>query len=153
MIDLEPFCKTIEQAPNKGVESANCKAIKFDGGFTSQDNMVDYIEIFENGLIMIEMKDLQLKIRNNFENKPTVEQLTRVFDNMIGKFTNSLALIQEEINTGLIPISNYLVWKNDTDTVVMDKYLPKESKERPYQICKTSDICDKLAKLDTRLCR
>jgi hypothetical protein len=33
-----------------------------------------------------------------------------------------------EIKPDLIPITNYLVWKNDTETNLMDKYLPKEFK-------------------------
>jgi hypothetical protein len=35
----------------------------------------------------------------------------------------------------------------------MDKYLPKEFKDRPYQICRTNEICAKLSTFDTRLCQ
>jgi hypothetical protein len=39
---------------------------------------VDYVEIIENGLILIEMKDLQSKILENFERRPTQEELVLV---------------------------------------------------------------------------
>jgi hypothetical protein len=35
------------------------------------------------------------------------------------------------VNPNLTPVTNYLVWKNDTETNLMDKYLPKEFKDRP----------------------
>jgi hypothetical protein len=50
-----------------------------------------------------------------------------------------------EIKPDLTPITNYLVWKNDTETNLIDKYLPKEFKDRPYQICRTNEICAKLS--------
>jgi hypothetical protein len=153
MSNLKDYCETIKQASNNGIESAECNAIKFDGGFTQKDNVVDYIDIIENGLIMIEMKDLQLKILDNFGVKPTKKKLEKVFKNMISKFKNSYLLAKQEINCELIETSNYLVWKNNTDIVLMDRYLPTDFKEKPYQICKTSDICEKLSKLDTRICK
>jgi hypothetical protein len=151
--ELKDYCQTIEQAPNKGIESAECNAIKFDGGFTQKDNVVDYIEIIENGLIMVEMKDLQLKILDNFGAKPTKKELEKVFKNMISKFKNSYLLAKKEISFELIETLNYLVWKNNTDIVLMDRYLPTYFKEKPYQICKTNEICEKLSKLDTRICK
>jgi hypothetical protein len=153
MNNLKKHCETIQQAPNNGVESTNCKAVKFDDGFTKADCVVDYIDIIENGLIMIEMKDLQLLILKNFKGKPGKEELKEVFKNIITKFTNAFNLITKEINPDLIKVSNYLVWKNNTDTVFMDKYLPREFKDRPYQICKTNEICDRLKGLNIRICQ
>jgi hypothetical protein len=151
--NLNKFCEEIKQAPNNGVESAECRAIKFDDGFTKADSVVDYIDIIENGLIMIEMKDLQLIMLKNFKGKPTKKDLKAIFENMIAKFTNAFNLIKQEINPDLISVSNYLVWKNNTDAILMDRYLPKEFKDKPYQICKTDEICDKLKKLTTRICK
>jgi hypothetical protein len=48
--------------------------------------------------------------------------------------------LMAEIKPDLIPITNYLVWKNDTETNLIDKYLPKEFKDRPYQICRTNRV-------------
>jgi hypothetical protein len=151
--ELKDCCQTIKQAPNNGIESAECNAIKFDDGFTQEDNVVDYIEIIENGLIMIEMKDLQLKILDNFGVKPTKKELEKVFKNMISKFQVSYQLAKQKIDPSLIKVSNYLVWKDNTDIVLMDRYLPTDFKEKPYQICKTNEICKKLSKLDTRICK
>jgi hypothetical protein len=53
-----------------------------------------------------------------------------IFKNMIKKFKHSITLMAE-IKPDLIPITNYLVWKNDTETNLIDKYLPKEFKDRP----------------------
>jgi hypothetical protein len=39
---------------------------------------------------------------------------------MIKKFKHSITLMAE-IKPDLIPITNYLVWKNDTETNLMDK--------------------------------
>ncbi|MDC9714588.1 MAG: hypothetical protein PSN36_02030 [Gammaproteobacteria bacterium] len=151
---MKSFCAQIEQAKNRGEEEkADCRAIKFDGGFAKQNAVVDYIELFEQGLIMIEMKDLQSIMLNNFNGKPTEVELGKVFKNMINKFKNTLASTQQEINDQLISVSNYLVWKNNTDIVLMDRYLPAEFRNRPYQICKTDEICEKLSALNTRLCQ
>jgi hypothetical protein len=151
--NLKDYCQSIEQAPNNGIESAKCNAINFDGGFTQKDNVVDYVDIIEKGLIMIEMKDLQLKISNNFKNKPTKKDLEGIFNNLIDKFKNSYQWAKQEIDYNLIETSSYLVWKNNTDTVLMDRYLPEEFKKRPYQICKTKDICKELSELTTRICK
>ena len=162
MDNFKKFCKQIKQAPNRGVEeNAECSAIKFDDddglvaslteNYADQCR-VDYVEIIENGLILIEMKDLQSKILENFERRPTQEELSGIFDNMIKKFKHSITLMAE-IKPDLIPITNYLVWKNDTETNLMDKYLPKEFKDRPYQICRTNEICEKLSTFGTRLCQ
>lgn len=162
MDNFKKFCKQIKQAPNRGVEeNAECSAIKFDDddglvaslteNYADQCR-VDYVEIIENGLILIEMKDLQSKILENFERRPTQEELSGIFDNMIKKFKHSITLMAE-IKPDLIPITNYLVWKNDTETNLMDKYLPKEFKDRPYQICRTNEIFAKLSTLGTRLCQ
>jgi hypothetical protein len=54
---------------------------------------------------------------------------------MSKKFKHSITLMAE-IKPDLIPITNYLVWKNDTETNLIDKYLPKEFKEfRHNQLC------------------
>jgi hypothetical protein len=153
MNNLKQHCEQIQQSPNNGVEYADCTAIKFDKGFTNKDKVVDYIDIFENGLVMIEMKDLQLKIRNNFKNKPTKEELEEIFKNMIGKFKTSYELVKQEISADLIDTCRYLVWKNNTEVIMMDRYLPTKFKDRPYQICKTNEICSKLQGLNTRLCQ
>ncbi|BAS68489.1 hypothetical protein [Bathymodiolus septemdierum thioautotrophic gill symbiont] len=162
MIDLKSFCSKIEHAPNNGVESAECDAIKFDGenGFAesltencANQCRVDYFDIIENGLIMIEMKDLQSKILKNPKEQPTQKNLKAIFKNMSAKFANSFDLIKQEISPDLIEVSNYLVWKDNTDTNLMDRYLPANFKEKPYQICKTKEICEKISKLDTRICQ
>jgi hypothetical protein len=76
----------------------------------------------------------------DFKRKPTQEELSGIFKNMIKKFKHSITLMAE-IKPDLTPITNYLVWKNDTETNLIDKYLPKEFKDRPYQICRTNEIC------------
>ncbi len=162
MGNFKKFCKQIKQAPNRGVEeNAECSAIKFDDddglvaslteNYADQCR-VDYVEIIENGLILIEMKDLRSKILNNFKAKPTKKELSGIFENIIKKFNNSTTLMRG-VNPNLTPVTNYLVWKNDTETNLIDKYLPKEFKDRPYQICRTNEICAKLSTFGTRLCQ
>ena len=164
MINLKCFCKPIQQAENHGVtEKAECNAIKFDDedGFVKSldnnyatDHRIDYFEIIEKGLIMIEVKDLRLRILKKYPDKePTTNELKSIFDNLKNKFRDSLKIINKEIKSDLIPVSNYLVWKNDTDTILMDRYLPREFKDKPYNICKTSEICGKLNIFTSRLCQ
>jgi hypothetical protein len=50
----------------------------------------------------------------------TQEELSGIFKNMIKKFKHSITLMAE-IKPDLIPITNYLVWKNDTETNLIDK--------------------------------
>jgi hypothetical protein len=84
--------------------------------------------------------------------KPTKKELSGIFENIIKKFNNSTTLMRG-VNPNLTPVTNYLVWKNDTETNLIDKYLPKEFKDRPYQICRTNEICEKLSTFGTRLCQ
>jgi hypothetical protein len=49
------------------------------------------------------------------------KELSGIFENMIKKFKHSITLMAE-IKPDLIPITNYLVWKNDTETNLIDKY-------------------------------
>ncbi|SHA07454.1 hypothetical protein BTHERMOSOX_1266 [Bathymodiolus thermophilus thioautotrophic gill symbiont] len=160
---LTAWCKPIEQAPNKGIaEQAKCRAIKFDDadGFVeslvanySADCRVDYFEITGNDLIMIEMKDMELKIQhlsNNGVLKKDIEK--KVLSNLENKFTDSLKIIQNEINSSLIPVINYLVVANNTNVIMLDKYLPKNPRKKPFVVCKTDEICNKLSTLGTRLC-
>ena len=161
--NLTVFCKLIEQAPNKGIaEQANCRSIKFDDadGFVESLTInygtncrVDYFEIIENGLIMIEMKSIELKIRHLLNNNmPKKDIEKKVLSNLEKKFTDSLKIIQKEINSSLIPVINYLVVANNTNVIMLDKYLPKNLRKKPFVICKTKEICNKLSTLGTRLC-
>ncbi|SMN16045.1 hypothetical protein CRYPA_1972 [uncultured Candidatus Thioglobus sp.] len=102
---------------------------------------------------MIEMKDLQLKVLNNFKGKPSRQELKNIFKNIKGKFENSYELVKEKIDPDLIETLNYLVWKNNTEAALMDRYLPVEFKDKPYKICKTNEICSKLNGLNTRSCQ
>ncbi|CAB5495245.1 hypothetical protein [Bathymodiolus thermophilus thioautotrophic gill symbiont] len=161
---LTVWCKPIEQAPdNKGIaEQAYCNAIKFDdpNGLAAKSaknynnkSRVDYFEITGNDLIMIEMKDMELKIQhlsNNGVLKKDIEK--KVLSNLENKFTDSLKIIQNEINSSLIPVINYLVVANNTNVIMLDKYLPKNLRKKPFVICKTKEICNKLSTLGTRLC-
>ncbi|OJA03542.1 hypothetical protein, partial [Bathymodiolus thermophilus thioautotrophic gill symbiont] len=129
--NLTTFCKLIEQMPNNSIaEQANCNAIKFDDadGFTKSltkiyDDKcrVDYFEIIENGLIMIEMKSIELKIRHLLNNNmPKKDIEKKVLSNLEKKFTDSLKIIQKEINSSLIPVINYLVVANNTNVIMLD---------------------------------
>jgi len=166
--DLTVFCKLIEQAPNKGIaEQANCRAIKFDDadGFVESLTInygtncrVDYFEIIGNGLIMIEMKSIELKIRHLLNRSTTRKGMPKkdiprkLLSNLENKFTDSLKIIQNEINSSLIPVINYLVVANNTNVIMLDKYLPKNLRKKPFVICKTKEIYNKLSTLGTRLC-
>lgn len=162
MSDLTQFCQSIEQEPYKGnLEKAGCRAIKFDDndGFAkslvenyANNCRVDYFEIIENGLIMIEMKHIRLKIENlSNEDKKSIKEV--LLSNVENKFTHSLRIIQKEINLNLIPTINYLVVSNNTESNMLDRYLPESLKKKPFVICKTNEICEKLSTLDTRLCQ
>lgn len=164
MIDLANFCKKIEQTSvQHNIEPAPCKAIKFDDNDgwvqslpTNYANYyrVDYFEIIESGLIMIELKHIKLKIQhllNKGENKKSIRE--KILLNIDKKFTDSLRIIQYEINEDLIPTTNYLVVSNETENNILDKYLPNNLKKKPFVICKTNEICNKLSRLDTRLCQ
>jgi hypothetical protein len=122
------------------LSAKECSAIKFDDddglvaslteNYADQCR-VDYVEIIENGLILIEMKDLRSKILNNFKTKPTKKELSGIFENimclfyLLAKFLEVTHRFQDcKIKPDLIPITNYLVWKNDTETNLIDKYLP-----------------------------
>ncbi len=164
MDDLTKFCKPIQQAKHNGIEVAGCQAIKFDendDGFVSSldkknhNNNVDYIEIIENGVILIELKDIKAKISSLFEEKPknTKEIQKKLLSNVENKFTNSLSIIQKNINPNLMPTINYLVVANNTQNNLLDKYLPENLKKNPFVICKTNEICEKLSTLNTRLCQ
>ncbi|RUA06795.1 MAG: hypothetical protein DSY43_01190 [Gammaproteobacteria bacterium] len=163
MIDLKSFCSKIEQAPNNGVESAKCDAIKFDDqdGFVrsltanyANQCRVDYFEKIEQGVILIELKDIKSKIKDLLKDKKDKEEIQKkVSLNLEKKFIDSLKIIQQEIDSNLIPVINYLVVTNDTESNLLDKYLPKNLKKKPFVICKTNEIRDKLSTLGTRLCQ
>ena len=168
MDDLTKFCKPIQQAKHNGIEVAGCQAIKFDendDGFVSSldkknhNNNVDYIEIIENGVILIELKDIKAKISSLFEEKPkNTKEIQKklqkkLLSNVENKFTNSLSIIQKNINPNLMPTINYLVVANNTQNNLLDKYLPENLKKNPFVICKTNEICEKLSTLNTRLCQ
>ncbi len=165
MNDLTKFCKPIQQAEaeNNEIEAADCQAIKFDDedGFVkslttnyANNCRVDYFEVVKNGVILIEPKDIQEKILSLFKKKPNTEEIKKkLLSNVESKFTVSLKIIQKEVSPNLIPTINYLVVANNTENNLLDKYLPKNLKENPFVICKTSEICDKLSTLNTRLCQ
>lgn len=172
MNDLTEFCMTIAHARNeKGIESASCNAIKFDdgNGFVkslttnyAQEHKVDYIEIVEQGAILIELKDIKSKV-NYLLTKEKAKELTKeeakeeikesLLSNLENKFTRSLGIIQGEINPNLVSIINYLVVANGTESTILDKYLPENLKKEPFVICKTDEICNKLSTLTTRRCQ
>lgn len=166
MGDLTKFCKPIQQVKSKKVvvESAVCKAILFDendDGFVSSldkknyNNNVDYIEIIENGIILIELKDIQANIFSLFKKKPNTEEIQKkLLSNVENKFTDSLRIIQKNINPNLMPTINYLVVANNTENNLLDKYLPENLKKNLFfVVCKTDEICKKLSTLNTRLCQ
>lgn len=164
MNNLKKFCQNIEHAPfDNTVESSDCQAIKFDdtNGFVNSlsenyanNCRVDYIEIIEQGLIMIELKDLKAKILN-LPRKDRIDKnkIQDIFQNILNKFNDSLQILQNNIDKNLIPTTNYLVWKNNTDIAIMDKYLPKDFRKRPYKIYKTNQFCQVLSSFNTRLCQ
>jgi hypothetical protein len=165
MINLNGWCRIIEQEPYKkeAAEKTDCQAVKFDdkNGFVKSltENYanacrVDYFEIIEQGVILIELKDIKRKIRHLLKNKKTKEKIQgKVLSNVERKFTDSLKIIQQEVSLNLIPIINYLVIANNTESNILDKYLPENLKKKPFVICKTNEICSKLSALDTRLCQ
>jgi hypothetical protein len=165
MDDLTKFCKPIQQAQaeNNGIEAVGCQAIKFDGkdGFVKSlttnyenDCKVDYFEVIENDVILIELKDIQAKILFLFKKKPNAEEIQKtLLSNVEKKFTVSLSIIQNNINSNLMPTINYLVVANNTENNLLDKYLPENLKKNPFVICKTNEICKKLSTLNTRLCQ
>lgn len=161
MADLTNYCKTIQHAKCKkgGVESAVCKAILFDihnEGFVasldkdySQECQVDYIDIIEKekGIILIELKDLSAQLE--------LKTAEDILDNLGKKYTKSIEIIQKHISQNFTPILYYVVVKNDTDIVVLDSFFPVKKikiKFKGVVICKTNEICEKLSKLNTRLC-
>ncbi|MBE8190131.1 MAG: hypothetical protein HAW58_04615 [Candidatus Thioglobus sp.] len=163
MTNLTNFCTAIQHSPHEEkTEQADCKAIKFDDsdGFVesltanyANSCRVDYFEVIEDGLIMIELKRIKLKIQNLLRQGKTKKDIrNKVLTNIAKKFQKSLSIIQSEINPDLIPTINYLVVDNDIESVILDKYLPNNLREEPFVICKTNEICDKLSKFDTRLC-
>ncbi len=162
MADLTDYCKTTQHAEKDGNrEAADCKAILFDrhdGGFVvsldkkySQICQVDYIEIIENGVILIELKDLKEQLKSKTPRD--------ILKNLGKKYTESIKIIRKHINQLVIPILYCVVVKNDTDIVILDNFFPikkiKIKFKRPeyFVICKTNEICAKLATLDTRLCQ
>jgi hypothetical protein len=164
MNDLTKFCQSIEQeAYKENLEKANCKAIKFDddNGFVkslttdyAKKCRVDFFEIIENGLIMIEMKHIKWKIQDLLDKSETKENIKqKVLSNIACKFTDSLEIIQREIDSNLIPVRNYLVISNDTEINILDRYLPENLRKKPFVICETNKICEKLSILNTRLCQ
>lgn len=165
MNDLTEFCMTIAHAKNvKGIEeSASCNAIKFDdgNGFVkslttnyAQEHKVDYIEIVEQGAILIELKDIKSKVKYLLTKKKAKEEIQEsLLSNLENKFTRSLGIIQGEINPNLVSIINYLVVANGTESTILDKYLPENLKKEPFVICKTDEICNKLSTLTTRICQ
>lgn len=160
--DLTSFCQVIQHASckKKKVESADCKAILFDendNGFVSSldkknyNSNVDYIEIIENVIILIELKDLSEQL-----NSKTPKSIS---DNLNKKRSKSIEIIQKHIAQKLISVLYYVVVKNNTDIVVLDSFFPikeikvKFKKTEYFAICKTNEICEKLSTLDTRLCQ
>ncbi len=164
MIDTK-FCKAIQQAENIDgiIEEANCQAIKFDDsdGFVKSlssnvnECRVDYFETIENGLILIELKDIKGKISHLLRKKEkTKEEIQKsALSNIEKKFTDSLTIIRQIIDSSLIPVTNYLVVANNTESNLLDKYLPENLKKKPFVICETDEICEKLSTLNTRLCQ
>jgi len=164
MDDLTKFCKPIQQAKHNGIEAAGCQAIKFDDkdGFVksltinyANDCRVDYFEVIENGVILIELKDIKAKILSLFKKKkPNTEEIQKILlSNVENKFTDSLKKIQEEVSPNLMPTINYLVVANNTENNLLGKYLPENLKKNPFVICKTNEIFKKLSTLNTRLCQ
>lgn len=159
--DLTSFCQVIQHASckEKKVESADCKAILFDendNGFVSSldkknyNSNVDYIEIIENGIILIELRDLS-------EHEPLNPKISKdTLDNLTKKYFKS---IEKHIAQKLIPTLYYVVVKNNTEIVIKDNFftvkeIKKEFKRTEYfTICTTNEICEKLSTLDTRLCQ
>jgi len=161
MVDLTHYCGKIQHAKKDGDrEKADCGAILFDmhdNGLVaslnedySRECQVDYIDIIENGIILIELKDLSEQL-----NSKTVED---ILENLSKKYTKSIEIIQNHIMQS-IPTLYYVVVKNNTDIVVLDSFLPiKEIKTKflrteYFVICKTDEICAKLSTLKTRLCK
>lgn len=156
MVDLTNYCKTIQHAEKHGnKEVAYCKAISFDmndGGFVSsldkrygQACQVDYIEMIENRVILIELKDLKEQLKNKTSKD--------ILSNLGKKYTKSIEIIQNAV-----PILYYVVVKNDTEIVVWDnlfsiKDIKIKFENTSFEICETNKICEKLSTLSTRLCQ
>ncbi|WP_090715805.1 MULTISPECIES: hypothetical protein [sulfur-oxidizing symbionts] len=156
MVDLTNYCKTIQHAEKHGnKEMADCKAILFDmndGGFVSslgkkygQACQVDYIEMIENRVILIELKDLKEQLKNKTSKD--------ILNNLGKKYTKSIEIIQNAV-----PILYYVVVKNDTEIVVWDnlfsiKDIKIKFENTSFEICETNKICEKLSTLNTRLCQ
>ncbi|SEH66190.1 hypothetical protein BAZSYMB_SCAFFOLD00041_6 [Bathymodiolus azoricus thioautotrophic gill symbiont] len=134
---------------------ADCKAILFDmndGGFVSslgkkygQACQVDYIEMIENRVILIELKDLKEQLKNKTSKD--------ILNNLGKKYTKSIEIIQNAV-----PILYYVVVKNDTEIVVWDnlfsiKDIKIKFENTSFEIYETNKICEKLSTLNTRLCQ
>lgn len=161
MVDLTNYCKTIQHAEKHGnKEVADCKAILFDmndGGFVSsldkrygQACQVDYIEMIENRVILIELKDLKEQLKNKTSKD--------ILSNLGKKYTKSIEIIQKHITQNAVPILYYVVVKNDTEIVVWDnlfsiKDIKIKFENTSFEICETNKICEKLSTLSTRLCQ
>ncbi|CAC9515366.1 hypothetical protein [uncultured Gammaproteobacteria bacterium] len=152
MVDLTNYCKTIQHAEkHRNKEMADCKAILFDmndGGFVSslgkkygQACQVDYIEMIENRVILIELKDLKEQLKNKTSKD--------ILNNLGKKYTKSIEIIQNAV-----PILYYVVVKNDTEIVVWDnlfsiKDIKIKFENTSFEIYETNKICEKLSTLNT----
>jgi hypothetical protein len=152
-------CQTISHDLdiNKRKEVADCEALEFDLYFQQkypQSERVDYIEIIENGLILIELKDLESKIKNLYKNNTTTQDIkNEINNNLDKKYKESIKISRNEIQSNLIDIVFYIVVKNDTDIVFLNNFLNIQQIKNNFHLYKTRSICKKLSIFNTRLCQ
>lgn len=165
MTDIKSFCQIIKHAKSQDrkIEKSNCRAIKFDddNGFLqsfdtnySQTARVDYIEIIEQGLILIETKDLKQKISAlNADGKAFINIKKAILDNLAKKYQSTLTILADKVQTDLIPVIYYVVVKNNTDITFLDNFLTMEERNQNFILLKTDEICQKLNTFTGRLCQ
>jgi len=164
MVDLTHYCGKIQHAKKDGDrEKADCRAILFDrndDGFVGfldkriygQVSQVDYIEKIESGVILIELRDLAEKLVHT--------SVADILKNLTKKYNHSISIIRNNIDINCIPVSYYIVVKNNTDILILDNLFPIREVKKNFSfnsrdsfiVCKTDEICEKLSALDIRLC-
>lgn len=152
-------CQTISHSLdiNNRKEVADCEALEFDLYFEHKYPSycrVDYIELIENGIILIELKDLASKI-NKLRNKNynTTKIKEKITSNLDCKYRESIIIARKEIQDNLIDIVFYIIVKNDTDIVVLDNFLNIQQIKNNFHLYKTKSICEKLSIFNTRKCQ
>lgn len=151
-------CEVISHAKGRDgvIENADCKALEFDRHFrkTYPSERVDYIDIIENGLILIELKDISSRVRHLSKKDKNVDNIKlSIANNLTEKHDQSVLISRDKIQKNLISVIFYIVVKNNTDVVFINNFLEIEQRNANFHICRTNEICNKLSAFNTRKCQ